>query len=135
MNRLMDNVMNNFIDNVLDNTDRIMNDSTGNFRILLVIVVMALVTMLLRFLPFLIFDHGEKLPAWISYLGKVLPPAIMSMLLVYCIRNINLLQGNHGLPELLCVGVAMLLHAWKRNTLLSIGVSTILYMVLVQNFF
>lgn len=105
-----------------------MNDT----YIMTVIAVMAGVTMLLRFLPFMLFDHGKQLPGWVSYLGKVLPPAIMSMLLVYCLRNINLAQGNRGFPELICVAVAMLLHNWKRNTLLSIGVSTVLYMILIQ---
>lgn len=104
----------------------------NNKYIILVIAIMSIITILIRFLPFLIFDHGKKLPKWISYLGKVLPPAIMSMLLVYCLRNINFVEGNHGLPELLCVGIAILLHSWKRNTLLSIGVSTILYMILIR---
>ena len=100
--------------------------------IIMLIAVAAIVTALLRFLPFIIFDHGEKLPKWIIYLGKVLPPAIMSMLLVYCVRNINLVEGNHGFPELICIGVAMLMHNWKRNTLLSIGVSTLLYMIMIH---
>lgn len=100
--------------------------------IIAVIAVMSIVTILLRFLPFIIFDRGGQLPKWITYLGKVLPPAIMSMLLVYCLRNINLIEGNHGFPELLCIGVAMLIHLWKRNTLLSIGVSTVLYMIIIQ---
>lgn len=104
----------------------------GEQQIIMVIAVMTLATVALRFLPFLVFDRGEQLPKWISYLGKVLPPAVMSMLLVYCLRNIDLAAANHGLPELICVGVAMLLHNWKRNTLLSIGVSTLLYMLLVQ---
>ena len=105
----------------------------GDKYIIMVIAVMSIVTTLLRFLPFMIFDHGEQLPKWISYLGKVLPPAIMSMLLVYCLRNVDVVQGNHGLPELMCVGVAMLIHNWKRNTLLSIGVSTLLYMIIMQS--
>lgn len=104
----------------------------NNKYIVFVIAIMSIVTILIRFLPFILFDHGKKLPKWISYLGKVLPPAIMSMLLVYCVRNINFVEGNHGLPELLCVGIAILLHSWKRNTLLSIGVSTILYMILIR---
>ena len=104
----------------------------GEQQIIMVIAVMTLVTIALRFLPFLVFDRGEQLPKWISYLGKALPPAVMSMLLVYCLRNINLAAANHGLPELICIGVTMLLHNWKRNTLLSIGVSTLLYMFLVQ---
>lgn len=78
--------------------------------IIMVIAVMAIVTILLRFLPFILFDHGEKLPKWISYLGNALPPAVMSMLLVYCLRNINFVSENRGFPELICVGVAMLLH-------------------------
>lgn len=101
--------------------------------IIMVIAVMASVTILLRFLPFILFDHGEQLPEWISYLGKVLPPAIMSMLLVYCLRNIDFFDGKHGFPELICVGAAMLLHNWKRNTLLSIGGSTLLYMIIIQS--
>lgn len=105
-----------------------MNDT----YISMVIAVMAIVTIALRFLPFIVFDHGEQLPEWITYLGKVLPPAIMSMLLVYCLRNINLVEGNHGFPEVICVGIAMLIHNWKRNTLLSIGVSTLLYMMIIQ---
>ena len=99
----------------------------------MMIAVMAIVTIVLRFLPFIVFDHGEQLPEWITYLGKVLPPAIMSMLLVYCLRNINLVEGNHGFPEVICVGIAMLMHNWKRNTLLSIGVSTLLYMIIMQS--
>ena len=106
-----------------------MNDT----YISMVIAVMAIVTIALRFLPFIVFDHGEQLPEWITYLGKVLPPAIMSMLLVYCLRNINLVEGNHGFPEVICVGIAMLIHNWKRNTLLSIGVSTLLYMIIMQS--
>lgn len=102
----------------------------NNIYVIMVIAVMAVVTISLRFLPFIVFDHGEQLPGWISYLGRVLPPAIMSMLLVYCVRNINLLEGNHGFPELVCVGVAMFIHHWKRNTLLSIGASTLLYMMI-----
>ena len=69
--------------------------------IIMVIAVMASVTILLRFLPFILFDHGEQLPEWISYLGKVLPPAIMSMLLVYCLRNIDFFDVKHGFPELI----------------------------------
>lgn len=101
--------------------------------VIMLIAIMAIVTMLLRFLPFIVFDHGKQLPKWISYLGKVLPPAVMSMLLVYCLRNINLIEGNHGFPELICVGVAILLHNWKRNTLFSVGVSTLLYMIMIQS--
>ena len=55
------------------------------------------------------------------------------MLVVFCLRNVDFLGESHGIPELICVAVAMALHAWKRNTLLSIGISTVLYMIIVQN--
>ncbi len=100
-----------------------------------IIVVAAFVTALVRFLPFLLFDHGSEPPEWISFLGKVLPPAVMSVLLIYCIRNENIFLGDRGIPEVLCIAAAILLHAWKRNTILSICVSTVLYMVLVQMVF
>ena len=96
------------------------------------IVVMALVTMATRFLPFLIFGEHRKTPELILYLGKVLPCAVMGMLVVYCLKDISFLSGSHGIPELLCCLVTAGLHLWKRNALLSIGVSTVLYMVLVQ---
>ena len=99
---------------------------------LLIIGVMALVTLFTRALPFLLFDHGERPPRWISYLGQVLPPAIMALLVVYCLRNIDLLAGNHGLPQLICVAVAALLHLWKGNTLVSIFGATALYMALIR---
>ena len=97
-----------------------------------IIVVAALVTMATRFLPFLIFGNDKKTPDIIVYLGKVLPYAIMGMLVVYCMKDVSFLTAPYGIPELLgCVAVAVL-HTWKRNTLLSIGVGTVFYMVLVQ---
>lgn len=97
-----------------------------------IIVVAALVTAATRFLPFLVFGSGKKTPDIIVYLGKVLPYAIMGMLVVYCLKDINFLVAPHGVPELLgCVAVAAL-HIWKRNTLLSIGCGTVFYMLLVQ---
>lgn len=104
----------------------------SNKDMIIFIGLIAIVTMLLRFIPFILFDRGEQLPKWVAYLGKVLPPAVMSMLLIYCIRNINLTEGKHGLPELICIGIAAALHSWKGNTLISIGVSTLLYMIIVQ---
>ncbi len=103
--------------------------------IIVAIIVMMLATMLVRFLPFLIFERGGRVPAIIDYLGKVLPPALMSFLIIYCIRSIDLTTGNHGLPELIGLATAIGLHFWKRNTFLSIGLSTLLYMFLVQVIF
>lgn len=96
------------------------------------IAVMALVTALLRFLPFWVFGGKRESPKLVVYLGRVLPFAIMGMLVVYCLRNVELLAAPYGIPELLgCLTVAGL-HIWKRNTLLSIGGGTLLYMLLVQ---
>ena len=102
---------------------------------LLIVLVMAAVTVLIRFSPFWLFNRGGELPRWVQYLGHMLPPAVMSVLLVYCLRSVDLTGGNRGIPELGCVAVAVALHLWRRNTLLSIGVSTVLYMILVQAVF
>lgn len=100
----------------------------------LIILVAAAVTFGTRLLAFVVFGgrKGGEPPKWVTYLGQVLPPAVIALLVVYCLRNIGLFSGSHGLPELLCVVVAALLHLWKRNELLSIFGSTILYMILVQ---
>ncbi len=97
-----------------------------------IIAVAALVTAATRFLPFLIFGSGKKTPDIIVYLGKVLPYAIMGMLVVYCFKDVAFTAFPYGIPEILgCVAVAVL-HLWKRNTLLSIAVGTVFYMILVQ---
>jgi len=97
-----------------------------------IIVVATLVTMFTRFAPFLIFGSGRKTPDIIVYLGKVLPYAIMGMLVVYCLKDVSFLTAPYGIPEILgCFAVAAL-HLWKRNTLLSIGAGTVFYMILVQ---
>lgn len=101
----------------------------------LVVTVIAFVTLFLRSLPFLLFSGKRKTPAFITYLSNVLPYAIMGMLVVYCLRNTNLLAAPHGLPELIACGAVALLHLWKRNTLLSIAFGTVLYMFLVQTVF
>ena len=99
---------------------------------MILIVVCTLVTIFTRFLPFLIFNEHRKTPELVVYLGKVLPCAIMGMLVVYCLKDVGVLQFPHGIPELLGIAVVALLHLWKRNTLLSIGVGTVFYMILVQ---
>ena len=96
------------------------------------IAVCALVTMLTRFLPFLIFNEHRKTPEIVLYLGKVLPCAIMGMLVVYCLKDATFLSAPFGIPEFLGIAAVALLHIWKRNSLLSIGVGTVFYMVLVQ---
>ena len=94
--------------------------------------VAALVTAGLRFLPFLIFGENRQTPPLITYLGQVLPFAIMGMLVVYCLKDVTLTAVPFGIPEAIGCAVVALLHIWKRNTLLSIGAGTVCYMLLVQ---
>lgn len=99
----------------------------------LIVAIAAIVTIALRFLPFLVFkDH---VPEAIIYLGKVLPAAIMGMLVVYCLKGTDFMGPHHGLAEIFGVLCVFLLHKWKHNTLLSIGGGTVIYMILVQVIF
>ena len=99
---------------------------------IVMLVVIALVTMSTRFLPFLIFGEKRKTPELVLYLGKVLPFAIMGMLVVYSLKDTAVLTFPYGIPELIGCAVVAVLHIWKRNSLLSIGVGTVVYMLLVQ---
>ena len=94
------------------------------------IAVMSAVTILLRFLPFWVFKG--KTPAYITYLGKVLPPAIIGMLVVYCLRNTSIQTLPYGLPELIASVIVIGLQIWKRNALVSILSGTVSYMLIVQ---
>lgn len=97
---------------------------------LVLVIVMGVVTMILRFLPFLVFSNNT--PAPILYLGKVLPYSIMAMLVVYCLRNIDFLSGSHGIAEVSATILVIVLHKWKHNTLFSILFGTLFYMFIVQ---
>lgn len=94
-----------------------------------------LATMLTRFLPFLLYPEHKKVPDYIVYLGQVLPGAIFGMLVIYCLKDVRLLTGSHGIPEFISIGVVVILHLWKRQMLISIAGGVICYMVLVQMFF
>lgn len=96
----------------------------------ILIAVMAAVTILLRFLPFLIFR--KQTPPYITYLGKVLPFAIIGMLVIYCLKDVRFTSHPHGLPELIAAACVVGLQIWKRNSLLSILTGTVVYMILVQ---
>lgn len=97
-----------------------------------IILVVAICTFMTRALPFLLLGGKKEVPSIVKYLGKSLPPAIMIILVVYCLKDISLFEGSRGIPEFLAIGIVALLHAWKRNTLLSIGAGTLCYMLLVQ---
>ncbi len=96
----------------------------------ILVSVMAVVTFLLRALPFLVF-RGET-PAYVSYLGEVLPPAIIGMLVIYCLKDVHWASSPFGLPELIAAACVVGLQVWRRNALLSILAGTAVYMVLVQ---
>lgn len=98
----------------------------------LMLIVVTLVTMATRFLPFIIFGENRETPKIIVYLGKVLPYAIMGMLVVYCMKDVHFFSFPYGIPEAIGCAIVALLHIWKRNTLLSIAAGTVSYMLLVQ---
>ena len=98
----------------------------------LIIVVVAITTFATRVIPFLVFPKGREIPKTKQYLGKVLTPAVIGMLVVYCLKNTSILYKPYGIPEAISVLVVAVLHIWKRNNLLSIGVGTVLYMFLIQ---
>jgi branched-subunit amino acid transport protein AzlD len=92
-------------------------------------------TMATRFLPFLVFSSKRPTPKYIQYLGKVLPGAIFSMLVLYCLKDVSFFRFSYGIPELIAIAATVLLHLWKRQMLLSIAGGTILYMLLIQFIF
>ena len=94
-----------------------------------------LATLLTRFLPFIVFSEKKKTPKFIEYLGKALPAAIFALLVVYCLKNVDVTAGNHGIPEFISVAVVAALHLWKRKILLSMAGGTLCYMLLVQLIF
>ena len=99
---------------------------------LAMIAAIALGTMATRFAPFLLFPESREAPKAVADLGKCLPPAMMGLLVVYCLRNVPVLTAPHGLPELIAIAILIALHLWKNNVLLSIGGGTLVYMLLVQ---
>lgn len=89
-------------------------------------------TMITRFLPFLLFPAGKPTPKFVQYLGKVLPAAVFGLLVIYCLKDVSLFSGSHGIPELISIALVVGLYLWKRQMLLSIAGGTVCYMLLVQ---
>ena len=89
-------------------------------------------TMLTRFIPFILFPAGKKTPECIQYLGKLLPSAVFGLLVVYCLKDVHILSGSHGIPELIAIAVVAWLHLWKKNMFLSIAGGTACYMLLLN---
>ena len=99
---------------------------------LIIVAMVALATQITRWTPFLVFSGSRKLPRVVEDLGRLLPPAMMGLLVVYSLRTTDILSGSHGLPEAIAVAVTAGLHLWRRSTLLSILAGTAVYMLLVQ---
>ena len=100
-----------------------------------IILAVAAGTVVTRFVPFILFSDRREPPKVIHYLSKVLPAAMMGLLVVYCLKGVSLFQGSHGIPEAIASAVTVALHLWKRQTLLSIAGGTLCYMFLVQMIF
>ena len=99
---------------------------------IITVAMVVLGTAVTRVLPFLIFPAGKPTPRYIQYLGKVLPAAVFGLLVIYCLRNVSVFTGSHGIPEMIAILVVVVLHVWKRQMLLSIAGGTVCYMLLVQ---
>lgn len=97
-----------------------------------IIGICALGTMITRFLPFLCFKPGSELPGYVKYLGKALPSAVFAFLVIYCLKDVSVLDGNHGIPEAISLLLTTAVHLWKRQMMLSMAVGTMVYMGLVQ---
>ncbi len=104
-------------------------------QVILTVLAVALGAMATRFPPFFLFPEGKKPPEVVVYLGRVLPPVMMGLLVVYCLKSVPIFTYPHGLPELIAIAFIVVLHLWRKNVLLSIGCGTVLYMVLVQAVF
>ena len=100
---------------------------------MIVVVVMGLAVLATRIVPVLIFGRGEKVPEYILYLGRVVPYTAMGLLIVYCLRDMPVLEAPHGLPEVIALAVVTVTYLWKRNSILSVVIGTALYMFLVQS--
>jgi len=101
-------------------------------QIIIIILAVALGTMITRFTPFLLFPESKEPPKMVTYLGNVLPAAMMGLLVMYCLKGVSVKAAPHGLPELIAIIAIVILHKWKNNVLISIGGGTIIYMLLVQ---
>ncbi len=104
-------------------------------QLIIFFAILSLGTLLTRALPFLLFPENKPIPKYIKYLADILPFTIIGMLVVYCLKDISLFRSPYALPEVISILVIVLLHLWKKNTLLSIGGGALLYMFLIQFLF
>jgi branched-subunit amino acid transport protein AzlD len=105
----------------------------SGYQIIIFILAVALGTMATRFAPFILFPEHKEPPKIIMYLSRVLPPAMIGLLVVYCLKSVSFISSPYGIPEIISVAVIIVLHKWKHNALLSIVGGTVCYMFIVQN--
>lgn len=99
---------------------------------LITVAMIILATLIMRFIPFMLFPDNKPIPKFIHYLGTVLPAAVFGLLIIYALKNVSLFQGSHGIPELIGILITTGVHLWKKQMLLSISAGTLSYMLLVQ---
>lgn len=109
--------------------------SMSLIQVVIMIWMVILGTMITRFLPFCIFTSDKPTPKYVQYLGKMIPSAALGMLVIYCLKDVSLFRGNHGVPELISIIIVVLLHLWKKQMMISIVGGTISYMVFIQLIF
>ena len=102
---------------------------------ILIVAVVSLVTVAIRFLPFIVFRESENVPESITYLGRALPSAVMGMLVIYCLKDISFTAAPYGIPELVCAALTAGAYLWKKDTSISVVIGTVLYMLMIQKVF
>lgn len=109
--------------------------NVNNSYTLIAILVIGIVTFAIRIAPFILFGKDKATPKYIEYIGNYLPPAVIAMLIIYCLRNVNISAFPFGIPEVIGVITVAILHIWKRNNLISIIGGTAIYMIAIQFIF
>ncbi|NLK99407.1 MAG: branched-chain amino acid transporter AzlD [Clostridiales bacterium] len=106
-----------------------------NSQLFMFFGLVSLATILTRALPFILFPENKRIPKYIKYLSDVLPYTIIGMLVVYCLKDISFRIHPYALPEIISIAVITILHLWRKNTLLSIGIGSFVYIILIQYVF
>lgn len=100
---------------------------------MIIILIMGLATFATRIVPVLIFGRGEKVPDYIMYLGRTVPYTAMGLLIVYCLKDISFTSSTHAIPEIIAMAVVIVSYLWKRNSIASVVIGTVIYMILIQS--
>ena len=107
----------------------------NNKELLITSLIIVFSTVIIRFLPFIIIRKSIAERKYIKFLGDMMPYSMIALLVIYCLKEVNLIKYPYGIPELISIAIIIILHIIKRNVLISIGVGTVIYMILVQTIF